>query len=170
MPYFHSVDLVDWRAICAKLGFHYISPLSENGVDITLKEIASSKYIITEAMHGAILADALRVPWHRFILSTPYTEGIRISEFKWADWMLSVQVNTPKTTLIQLYQKQKQQKMLEILLRRKTLFETSDLKTVTKDILYQLGQVSDFELSSQAVIAEVDRQIALEIDKIIHSS
>jgi len=43
MPYFHSVNYFDWKRICDNLGYHYISPLSENGVEYTIKEIASSK-------------------------------------------------------------------------------------------------------------------------------
>ena len=83
MPYFHSMKYFNWEKIASKLGYNLISPYSEKGVEHTLREIAASKYLICEAMHGAILADIMRVPWHRFVLTTPYTEGERVSDFKY---------------------------------------------------------------------------------------
>lgn len=105
MPYFRSAYLFDWKKICDDLGFHYISPLNENGTEYTLKEIASSKYLITEAMHGAIVADILRVPWSRFVLSTPVTEGSMISEFKWMDWLHSINIGRYNSIYINFHRK-----------------------------------------------------------------
>lgn len=90
MPYFHSLQFIDWETICEELGFHYISPFADNGIENTLIEIASSKKLIAEAMHGAIVADLFRVPWQRFIFSTYYHENPYISDYKWNDWLLSV--------------------------------------------------------------------------------
>lgn len=104
MPYFKSVPYQDWENICESSGIHYISPFSENGIEYTLAEIAQSKKIICEAMHAAILADSLRVPWHRLVYSTPYTEGKLVSEFKWADWQLSIDLYNVEPTFIPFYE------------------------------------------------------------------
>ncbi|MBV5343049.1 hypothetical protein JZU68_05375, partial [bacterium] len=39
------------------------------------------------AMHGAILADALRVPWY------PITNSTEILHFKWHDWFRSMNID-----------------------------------------------------------------------------
>ena len=78
---------------------------SERGIDYTLKEILASKYIITEAMHGAIIADIYRIPWSRFVLSTLFTEGAMVSEYKWMDWLYSVGIYNIETTEISFYRK-----------------------------------------------------------------
>src|SRR5205814_2371845 len=42
--------------------------------------------LVTEAMHGAVVADALRVPW---IALRMYS---KIDEFKWRDWCASLRL------------------------------------------------------------------------------
>lgn len=100
MPYFRSVGNLDWEKIANKLGAHYISPLAEVGVEQTLIEIAQSRFLITEAMHGAIVADVLRVPWHRFIFSTYLFEGSNVSDFKWNDWLYSLDIGNLDKTMV----------------------------------------------------------------------
>ena len=51
-----------------------------------IREIAQSEVIIAESMHGAILADAFRVPW--VAVSTSNS----INSFKWNDWAHTVGV------------------------------------------------------------------------------
>jgi succinoglycan biosynthesis protein ExoV len=82
MPH-HLTALYDnWRAVCDTLSIHYIDPAAP--VEQTLEAIRSSEVVITEAMHGAIVADALRVPW------IPVRTRPRIAEFKWRDWSSSL--------------------------------------------------------------------------------
>lgn len=69
IPYFKSESYFDWKSICKELGIHYITTHTDLGIEYTLREIAASKFVISEAMHGAILADILRIPWRRFILT-----------------------------------------------------------------------------------------------------
>lgn len=164
IPYFHSVEYFNWEDICLKLGYHYISPLSESGVEHTLEEVASSEFVITEAMHGAIIADALRVPWSKFILSTPYTEGQMISEFKWMDWLYSVQLLIDNPVYMQLYRNSFANRWI-----KKLTNKTIDVKfllrgMVKKDILNQLSSVQNFYLSKDSVIKEIDERIQSKID------
>lgn len=173
MPYFHSEDYFDWKKICQQLGVHYISPHSENGVEFTISEIASSKKLITEAMHGAIVADLLRVPWHRFILTTPFTEGSMVSEFKWNDWLQSVEINNPDVTYIPFYSKTKLQKSysrtaLYQKLNRFFNFSTSTqllFKTKVKnELLRKLSEELSYFLSEDKVIEHIDRKMEHEIE------
>jgi succinoglycan biosynthesis protein ExoV len=68
--------------ICASLGIHYIDPCGE--VEDVIDSIENSHKVITEAMHGAIVADALRVPW------VPVQLSQRILNLKWIDWCTSL--------------------------------------------------------------------------------
>jgi len=53
--------------------------------------------IITEAMHGAILADSFRLPWRGIRITTGYNEGLT-SLVKWNDWMLSLGIERKAIT------------------------------------------------------------------------
>ncbi|NIK92678.1 polysaccharide pyruvyl transferase family protein [Mangrovimonas sp. CR14] len=89
VPYYQSVDKVDWNAICKANSWNLILPTGDD-VEGFIEEIAASKYVISEAMHGAIIADALRVPWKRFKFYSHKMEGDKVAEWKWNDWMFSV--------------------------------------------------------------------------------
>ena len=71
-----------WQSICNELDIHYIDP--HLPVDTILAAIDQSELLITEALHGAIVADALRVPW------VSVQTGEHILEFKWDDWCQSL--------------------------------------------------------------------------------
>jgi hypothetical protein len=73
---------IDFERICAHLGINYIDPCGP--VEDVLHGIEGSKKIVAEAMHGAIVADALRVPW------VPVQLSDRILNLKWWDWCRSL--------------------------------------------------------------------------------
>ena len=50
-----------------------------------LQRLRRCKRVYCESMHGAIFADALRIPWARVRLTSHYFEGAGVSEFKWQD-------------------------------------------------------------------------------------
>jgi len=83
MPHWRSASELHQR-LCGDLGINYVSPARP--VEQVLEQIASSEVLITEAMHGAIAADALRVPW--IALHDKRNEDTLLS--KWQDWCLSV--------------------------------------------------------------------------------
>ncbi|CAM3879677.1 polysaccharide pyruvyl transferase family protein [Rheinheimera salexigens] len=87
MPHCDSARLGDWAAVCKLAGMHFIDP-RQPYLEV-FAEIQRSALLLTEAMHGAILADSFRTPW------IPVKAYSHISEYKWQDWLLSVEVDTP---------------------------------------------------------------------------
>ncbi|MBD2231995.1 polysaccharide pyruvyl transferase family protein [Phormidium tenue] len=71
-----------WQSICQKIGFGFIDPRWQR--EDVLNTLCQTEILITEAMHGAIVADALRIPW------IPVKTARNIFEFKWWDWCVSV--------------------------------------------------------------------------------
>jgi succinoglycan biosynthesis protein ExoV len=78
MPHWESTFDGNWKLACEYAGINYIDPCAP--VEIILEHIQTSKLLITEAMHGAIVADALRVPW---ISACPIRT---VHHMKWEDW------------------------------------------------------------------------------------
>jgi succinoglycan biosynthesis protein ExoV len=66
-------------------------------VDRVLVEIQQTEILLAEAMHGAIVADALRVPW------IPVRMYSQFMEFKWRDWTQSIQVPFKLTNVAPIF-------------------------------------------------------------------
>lgn len=82
MPHHRSLRRFDWRSVCEAAGLEYIDP---HGATLdTIGRIGGLRLILTEAMHGAIVADALRVPWFPLQISPINYVG------KWHDWGASI--------------------------------------------------------------------------------
>lgn len=69
---------------CRQLGLFCIDPRWD--VEQILEAISSSELVITAAMHGAIISDALRVPWISF------KSNAGIPDSKWIDFCLSMKL------------------------------------------------------------------------------
>jgi len=84
MPHIHYANDAgeSWQSICQQANIRYIDPRWP--IETVLEAIGSSELLLAEAMHGAIAADALRVPW------IPIVTGPRIYTFKWQDWCASM--------------------------------------------------------------------------------
>jgi succinoglycan biosynthesis protein ExoV len=78
MPHWQSARDGEWVDVVREAGLHYVDPSGD--VVGVLTQILASQLVITEAMHGAIVADALRVPW---IAVQPLQARNRM---KWLDW------------------------------------------------------------------------------------
>lgn len=74
-----------WDQICEDLGIFMIDPSLDP--DTFFVQLLSSEMVITEAMHGAILADALRIPW----IAVKTHAGVL--DFKWQDWCQSIELD-----------------------------------------------------------------------------
>jgi succinoglycan biosynthesis protein ExoV len=82
MPHFESVIRGAWAEVSARAGVTLIDPR-----DDPLSVIASigrCRVVMSEALHGIIVADALRVPWIALRPLAP------IHRPKWADWAESL--------------------------------------------------------------------------------
>ncbi|HTJ58440.1 MAG TPA: polysaccharide pyruvyl transferase family protein [Devosiaceae bacterium] len=84
VPHRSSLKRTDWEAICRKAGLEFLSP--QTPVTEVLSQFGEARLVVTEAMHGAILADTLRIPW------VPVVINPEIDEFKWRDWARSMEV------------------------------------------------------------------------------
>lgn len=69
------------KVACEQAGIHLIDIYGPR--ETVVSEIANSGRVLTEALHGAVVADAFRVPWTA--LARP-----GVFEFKWLDWCESM--------------------------------------------------------------------------------
>jgi len=98
IPHHVSEGMFDgWPEITEAAGLHFISP-HENVLSI-IEQIQESEVVITEAMHGAIIADIFRVPW------IPVKAYSHINEFKWQDWALTLNLKVEFHPLGSLFNK-----------------------------------------------------------------
>jgi hypothetical protein len=85
IPHWETAYNPLWRSACRLAGLDYVDPLAN--IEDVIRSLSGSRLVITEAMHGAILADAYRVPW------IPISTSSRINFFKWTDWAQSLGMN-----------------------------------------------------------------------------
>ncbi|HGV3453200.1 polysaccharide pyruvyl transferase family protein [Raoultella planticola] len=82
IPHHHAIPVGNWERVCKLAGVEYVSPQWDS-VDV-IHKIRKSKLVIADAMHAAIIADAMRVPW------VPAISSPQINTFKWLDWALTI--------------------------------------------------------------------------------
>lgn len=75
---------LDWDRIGRHAGLRVVLPGGE--ARAVIADIARADLVVTESLHGAILADAFRVPWVPIRISNEF------NDFKWQDWAESVEV------------------------------------------------------------------------------
>lgn len=85
IPHFGSLLTGVWDEVCHDAGIKIIDP--RRCVEDTLSDILGSRLVICEAMHGAIVADALRIPW---IAVKPINKS---NHMKWWDWAASLDID-----------------------------------------------------------------------------
>ena len=73
---------MNWNSIAYRAGVRFVSP-AKNAQD-TIKIIGGARLVLAESMHGAIIADAFRVPWLPLSISPAF------NEHKWRDWSESL--------------------------------------------------------------------------------
>jgi succinoglycan biosynthesis protein ExoV len=101
IPHHVSALRADWRTVARSASMQYVDPGS--GALAVVNAIRAAKLVVTSAMHGAILADAFRVPWIRV------REYSHLNEFKWQDWGDSLGVDVTGNVLPSLHDKSEQQ-------------------------------------------------------------
>jgi succinoglycan biosynthesis protein ExoV len=78
MPHFESLARGPWAAAAASAGVRLIDPRGDPRA--IYAAIAGCRLLLSEALHGAIVADALRVPW---VALRPVAA---VHRMKWHDW------------------------------------------------------------------------------------
>ncbi len=77
MPHWQS-EPDGWAHVCATAGIAFVDPRWPTRQ--VLDALQRTDILLAEAMHGAIVADALRIPW------VPVRTRKKIKQFKWDDW------------------------------------------------------------------------------------
>lgn len=116
MPHCASALNADWENICRELSLHYIDP--SESVGSTIDAILKSDLLITEALHGAVVADALRTPW------IPVKCYNYIFEFKWRDWLETLQIPYEPLTVPEMWDAERNMSMkrkLKFALKRRLM-------------------------------------------------
>lgn len=96
MPHY-SVANKSYQNAVEGIGIKYIDPT--NTVKSIIDDIVASEVLICEAMHGAIVADAYRIPW------IPVATFDSFNNFKWNDWGESLSISFKVNRLHRLYSK-----------------------------------------------------------------
>lgn len=78
MPHFESLGRGGWAEAALAAGMTLIDPRDDP--DAIIATISTCRLLLSEAMHGAIVADAMRVPW---IALHPLAA---VHRAKWLDW------------------------------------------------------------------------------------
>lgn len=85
IPHIGTAKLpLNWKSIADRAELRYVSP-ADNAHDV-IRAIGSARLVLSESLHGAIIADSFRVPWLPLSISPAF------NEHKWRDWSDSLLV------------------------------------------------------------------------------
>lgn len=82
VPHRGSMPGSRWGAVAAAAGIELVDP--RDRPDVILKAFQRASLVVCEAMHAAIVADTLRIPWVPLVISP------QVLPFKWFDWCWSL--------------------------------------------------------------------------------
>lgn len=165
MPHWESLERGNWAEVCAQAGLKLIDP--RGTVDEVLKELQSCRYLVTEAMHGAIVGDALRVPWVAII-----PQESKHHE-KWYDWAEALNISLqahylPPSTLGEIKAKVRHKKLLHLLVYAlyKSPFAGIVNRHLTAKAAVRLKEVAQLppSLSSDVAIESATRAMEEKLD------
>lgn len=77
VPHWTTALDADWRPAAERAGLRWVDPRGDPHT--VIRAIAGASLVVAESMHGAIIADAFRMPWVPVV-------GTHRSVFKWSDW------------------------------------------------------------------------------------
>jgi hypothetical protein len=85
IPHVDSAIEGQWEKVCKLAGIGFIDPRWP--FERFIKAVSQCEFVLTEAMHGAIISDAYRVPW------VPVVAHPHIDQRKWNDWGGSLELD-----------------------------------------------------------------------------
>jgi succinoglycan biosynthesis protein ExoV len=144
--------------VCQELGLQYISP--QWPVEPVIHQLRSCKAVITEAMHGAIICDAFRIPWSRVTINAWQKEDFDVSTLKWLDWGLSLRADVTPVHLEPQHEWGRRMlanplKLLERLASRRQLLK--DLRQFVKTKKFYLSEEPLLKNATERIAAEIAR-------------
>ncbi len=155
MPHFESAKRGNWQKACALAGITYLDPRTDT--QELLAKIRGARLLITEAMHGAIVADAMRTPWIGIVPFFPQHRA------KWSDWAASLDISLrpaqlPPSNLLEAYTNvtgfQGKGRRSNMILRSRPMAPVSAvLCDIAARRLVRLAKTFEPQLSSDAAIA-----------------
>ncbi len=135
-----------WKDVCDNLDFKLLDPL--DSIENIIKGIKESEVVITEAMHGAIVSDALRTPW----IAVHSSFGDHLP-FKWQDWCSSLKLDYESENIARVWHPEDiktistTKKFVKTIMKpiRQRLIEKSLMKIAsnTKPVLSQNSNFND---------------------------
>lgn len=131
--------------IAQQLGLDYISP--DAPFEDFIQTVRQAEFVVAEAMHGAILADAMRTPWIPVHM-------LHHNSFKWRDMFGSLNMNYESYQLGPVIWNESQ--------RIKVFLKRPFLKQKLKSVLSQYAPV----LSGDEVLEERLKRLQQQIDRI----
>jgi succinoglycan biosynthesis protein ExoV len=84
VPHFQTLDFPGWDQVAAQTGFELLDPRADPHAVIA--RIARARLVLTESLHGAILADTYGIPWRVFGTSGNF------GSTKFLDWCQSLEI------------------------------------------------------------------------------
>jgi succinoglycan biosynthesis protein ExoV len=82
IPHYETIAFPGWGEACRLANMRLIDP--RGTPQDVIRQIAESDLVLTESLHGAILADTYDIPW------IPFATSRNFGTSKWVDWMASV--------------------------------------------------------------------------------
>lgn len=168
VPHWESMERGNWEQVCKLAGMKLIDP--RGTVEEVLDQIRQCRFLITEAMHGAIVGDALRVPW---IAIAPQDSKHRDKWFDWAE-ALDIKLQThylPPSTINEVRAKIRHKKLLHLFVYAlyKSPIAALVNRRLTAKAAQQLKEISHLptSLSSDAAIEAATRAMQEKVDLLI---
>lgn len=91
VPHYETIAFSGWSRTARLAGFDLVDP--RGTPEAVIGALAGARLVLTESLHGAILADTYGVPWRGFAVSRNFSTA------KWADWTASLGL-VPEVALV----------------------------------------------------------------------
>jgi len=82
IPHWESIHYGGWPETAAAADLDLVDP--RGTPESVIAKISRAKFVLTESLHGAIIAEIYRIPWVAFTVSKNF------NIFKWVDWTQTV--------------------------------------------------------------------------------